>query len=468
MLLRLEMLSVYRSNELYTYLAPKFVVYAFFYAQAVCFALYYVHTIPGIHTISELVSGLFFRYWPAFIALDLLLRILFRTVPHPLITPFAVLPVPARALIRIAHWKSLANHFNLIWILFFIPLILSSQHYNTPLLVAFVFLVIHMDYVSVILKLTIPRIAALILSAILLLVLFSNRWCIFVECDFPVVSRAGLFLAAALLVLLILVSDFVVIWAYNYHHYRPESGMFKFPGNLHIKSPENSFSHMLLIWRSIVRNVRTRTMMFSTLLILILSGLLIFKLEENHSLLTDYLLTCMHGAAGFSVGYHLFSIDLSILPLLHTSRINQSRYLSAKLWFLNLATLISSTFSIALLVGNMNDLLRIAGNVFLVMGICNPLIVVTGILFSRKLDLSRNSFANAQGSSVYQMISVMIISIIPVCILALVSQVAGRVTSDYLILAVGILILGPCRNITGSLLSVIYNFVKYEKMQRLL
>lgn len=468
MLLQLEILSVIRSKDLYTYFLPKILVYAFFYLQAVCFVMFFIYTIPGIDAVTEIVSGLFFRYWLALILLDLLLRILFRPVSHPLVTPFTVMPVPLKTLIRIAHWKSLVNHFNLFWILFIIPLILGTQYCHVPvsLVTATILTIILIDYVSVILKLIAPRFAALLIFMCLFPVLFFHTMYHFPEWVFPFVSPVGWFLVAALLAMFIVVSDFVATWAYRYRYYKPESSVDYLPGNFHFQCPEMIFPYMLLTWRSIVRNTRPQTMLFSTLLIITLSGLLIYKIADNQNLLTYYLLTCLNGSAGFSLGYHLFSIDVKILPLLHTHMINLRHYLSAKLWLLNLATLISATVYSAVIIGNLHDLVGVVSNVFIVIGICNPLILVTGILFSQKLDLSSNSFANAQGSSVYQLISVLIISGIPVFIMALVSQVADRLSSGYLVLVAGILITLQSRNITNGFLRVIYNFVKYDKIQR--
>ncbi len=466
-LTRLNILAVYRDQSFYTNTLPKFLVVAFIYLQAMYYVFLFLDNNSGPLALGGLVRELINKYWLTLFALDLGLRILFRTITNPVIPPFNVLPLQKETIIRFVHWKSVVNHFNLIWILMIIPLLVGEQSGGLMLLDYFswILLVLLLDYVAVIAKLMVHRSAAMVISIIFMLIFWGIISLSIPGWSFMSGMSEGNSGMLILLISSVIVLDLVVVRAYLYRYFHPESNFTIETRQGKNKSLELYLPYTLLIYKSIVRNSRPRSMLFSTMLVIILSWVLIVKTSDNQSLITYYFLTCLNGAAAFSIGYHLFSIDMGIYPFLHASETSITGYISAKYWLLTLFTLVCSSVCIPVLAENIPDLIRFLGNVSMVLGVCNPLILLVGIQFSQRMDLSRNSFANAQGSNVLQMVCLVLISVLPVGILIMVSHMVSRSYVDYLIMATGLVLFGLNRIYIKGFLSLVYNSVKYEKMQ---
>jgi hypothetical protein len=401
------------------------------------------------------------------------------------------------------------NHFNMLWMLLIIPLLISEQNHFLMILdyLCWLLLVLMLDNVSVMVMLIIPRIARLLILIFFLLVLLGHISLSRMDWSFFSGISEGGYSTQVLLIFVVFISDIAVVRAYIYRFYNPDLGYVQrtpsrvnklsehvgFPARMTLSgwhpatkkqkictdkaivSSEGSLGgikslrmynpFMSLIYKSVVRNARPRTMLFSTWLLLILLCGLIVKTGDNQSFMTYYLFTCLNGVAAFSIGYHLFSIDTGIYPLFHTSVTNIESYISAKYWFLTLATLIIASIFIPLLAEDIHDTIRFLSNASLVLGVCNPLVLLLGIQFSQKMDLFRNSFANAQGSNFYQMVLLVIISLLPVAILVAVSQIVSPPYVDYLILAAGLVIVSLYRKVIGGCLIMIFKGVKYDKIQ---
>jgi len=469
LILHVSILSVYRSKSFYSKTIPGLLFYFILYIQALIFVYSGIAEELNSLVFLKLINEKFENYIITLILTGLIIRTAFRTLPNARRQPVALLPVKTKSIIRLALWRSMFNHFNLSWIMIIIPFILMNlgKDYGFVHFIAFSLIIILMDYLAVIFKLLSRRffviLPTLLFTVIILqdlTALLSHSISLFSETSgFPYV------LLVFILSAFCIIADIAVVNLYDNKCYRaisPNERQFqvlKLTRPWHLIGP-----YSVLVLKSILRNTRTRTMLFSTILILFLSLLLISKTANNQTLDTYFFLTCLHGAVSLTLGYHLFSIDSSIYTLLQVSRIEQFRYLSAKYWLLNISSMVISFFCVPFIAKSVSEYFLCIGNLLIVLSVCNPLVILTGIIFSGKMELSRSSFANAQGSNISQMLLLIVISIIPVTLKYLAAILMVNPYDDLIFILAGLLVIAYSKKIIEKLLLKTYLMTKYQKI----
>ncbi len=472
LILHISILSVYRSKSFYSQTIPGLLFYFILYIQALIFVYSGIAEELNILVFQELIYEKLEIYIIGIILTDLTIRTAFRNLPIAHRQPVALLPVKTKAIIRLALWRSLFNHFNLSWILIIIPFILRNlgKDFGFMHFVTFSLVIILVDYLSVIFKLISWRLYVLLPILLFVVILFqdmtallSHSGGLFSESSgFPYVSLVFILLTFCI------IADIAIVNLYDNKYYRAISTsekqfqVLKQPMSWILVSP-----YSILVLKSIFRNTRTRTMLFSTALMLFLSLLLIYKIANNQASITYFFLTCLHGAVSFTLGYHLFSIDSCFYPLLHASKVDQHRYLSAKYWLLTISSIVISLFCVPFIARNVSEYFVCLGNLLIVLCVCNPLVLLTGILFSGKIELSRSSFANAQGSDISQMFLLIIISIIPSALQYLASILLAKPYADLILILAGLLVIAKSKWIIEKLLLKTYQMTKYPKILNL-
>lgn len=107
------------------------------------------------------------------------------------------------------------------------------------------------------------------------------------------------------------------------------------------------------------------------------------------------------------------------------------------------------------------------GNLLIVLSVCNPLIIITGIIYSGKMELSQSSFGNAQGNDISQMLLLVIISIIPTTLHYMASILLVKPYADGLLILTGLLLTFYSRKIIEILFLRTYLMTKYHKILNL-
>jgi hypothetical protein len=469
LLLHISILSVYRSKSFYSQTIPGLLFYFILYIQALIFVYSGIAEELNIVVFPELINEKFEYYIIALILTCLIIRTAFRTLPNARRQPVAMLPVKTQAIIRLALWRSMFNHFNLSWIMIIIPFILMNleKDYGFVHFIAFSLVIILMDYLSVIFKLLSWRFFVILPTLLFMVIIFQDLTAILSH-SISLFSEASGFSYVLLVFILsafCIIADIAVVNLYDNKFYRAISPNEKQFQVLKRTKPWHFISpYSILVLKSIFRNTRTRTMLFSTILILILSLLLISKTAKNQTFDSYFFLTFLHGAVSFTLGYHLFSIDSSIYSLLQVSRIEQSRYLSAKYWLLNISSLVISFLCVPFIAKSASEYFMCFGNLLIVLSVCNPLVILTGIIFSGKMELSRSSFANAQGSSISQMLLLIVISIIPVTLKYLAAILMANPYADLILILAGLLVIANSNWIIEKLFLKTYLMTKYQKI----
>lgn len=472
LILRLSILSVYRNKSFYTLTLPRLILYFILYIQALIFVYSSIAEELNALVFQDLLNEKLEFYIVGLILTDLILRTAFRTLPNALRQPIALLPVKTKFIIRLALWRSMFNHFNLSWILIIIPFILRNSviDFGFVHFIAFTLVIVLMDYLSVILKLLSQRLSVIFLASLFMVIITLD---LITQINHSVSLFSGTpeysyNLLVFILLVFCIIADVSAVNLYGHRRYRAISNneklcdVFKLTKTWLLKNP-----YSILVIKSIFRNARTRTMLFSTILMLFLSMLLILKITNNQTSFTYYFLTCLHGAVSFTLGYHLFSIDNRFYPLLFASRMNQSQYLSTKYWLLNISSLVISLLCVPFIARNVSEYFMCLGNLLIVLSVCNPLIIITGIIYSGKMELSQSSFGNAQGNDISQMLLLVIISIIPTTLHYMASILLVKPYADGLLILTGLLLTFYSRKIIEILFLRTYLMTKYHKILNL-
>jgi len=117
-------------------------------------------------------------------------------------------------------------------------------------------------------------------------------------------------------------------------------------------------------------------------------------------------------------------------------------------------------------MSNFSGFIDYLSNLLVVIGICNPLIILGGTIFSKGIDLSQSSFANSQGVDFVQMISIFFISFLHVSLL-FISKTFFQSPLDIVII---FLIAGASfllRNVLIYHLLKVFESTKYTKISNL-
>jgi hypothetical protein len=383
-----------------------------------------------------------------------------------LTTPLHILPIKRSLVLRIFRIKSMFNFLNLNWVILIIPFAVKGleTHYVMPI-TGLILIVLLLDYLTLLLKILIRRFG--IGAIIILILLFSINlyFNLKIEPFFKYIliqlKNQDIAIIFGLIGLLILF-DRLFIYIYRQekytvlNHSKGQHGQSHFEKLINI---QNLYIELQL--KLIIRNKRTTTLLFSTILIILLSIYLISIVKDLY--ITYYLLTCLVGAVGFSLGYHFFSMDSDYLSLIHSNKVNYTSYIKSKYHMLNVSSIIISALTFPIVAFNIIDFKLYISNLLLVMGICNHLIILIGITNSKKIDLSQSSFANSQGSDVIQIGCIFIFSFIPVLLLFLEGQFLQYDLLSVILMLSGLLPLFLSNKIISGYLNL-FRSMKYIKL----
>jgi len=415
--------SVLRSPVLFTQKLPKILLIVSLFGYMVL-TLYISNNVLDSFLAMENLYDKFSIFSFSIFSIDIIVRILFRKIPQNVLIPFHLAPINRKSLVNLFMFKSLLNFYNLNWIIVLIPILIMHLKLSEVLIpfLGFSVIVILTDYLSVLAKLS--RKGFLLISTTILFLnlffatevnsIFGSILMKLKEQD--VLTVIGLFA-------LLIISNFVVTTVLLGHSYKNHD----FSNNLTQKYSEwglfsGKYILTLLQFKLIFRNRRTFSLMGSTIVLIVLSVFLIFKTKGENLLIEYYFFTCLIGALTFTLGPHLFSIESGYLNFLHCNEISYRRYIKAKYNLLNMSSVIVFVVSFPFLFFSVNDFIIYLSNLLLVIGICNQLSIWLGIQFSRRIELNQSSFANAQGVDFLQMITLLLISFIPIFLFLFVKE----------------------------------------------
>jgi len=461
--------SISRNPQLNSRILPKFFLMLFGY----CYII--ISFYANIKAFDDLIfTGIlydkFINYFFTILSLDFIIRLLFRKLPQKVIIPLQLMPIKKEHLLRIFIFKSLFNIYNLNWVLVFIPLLTVHKEFADMILtvVEFILVIIFIDYLSVIVKL-LPRCFYFVIIVLILLLLFNQSinneiGIVFSKLFFK--SKIKSILLIFGLLSLLIISDFIVLKLFKRSNYNSD-----LTPNYKQFDPFNDWYYrkyylMLFHIKLIFRNKRSLSLLISTIFLIVLSIVFINQLKNESVLLNYYFSTCLYGSWSFTVGLYLFSFESNYLHFLHTTKLNYKLYIKTKFNLLNIISIFIFIISLPFVMSNFSGFIDYLSNLLVVIGICNPLIILGGTIFSKGIDLSQSSFANSQGVDFVQMISIFFISFLHVSLL-FISKTFFQSPLDIVII---FLIAGASfllRNVLIYHLLKVFESTKYTKISNL-
>ncbi|BDD06458.1 DUF5687 family protein [Aureibacter tunicatorum] len=152
-------------------------------------------------------------------------------------------------------------------------------------------------------------------------------------------------------------------------------------------------------------------------------------------------------------GQFLFAWESSFFTHYISQNVTINEYVKSKFWFLALITLINSFFAIPVLIIKPDLTLAFISAIIIQLGIINYLMILMGLFNSSRMDISKSTIGNSQGTQFHHFIMIFIIMAIPLGITSLF-YLLDMMSTGYLIICVmgliGFLLQKPLLNLLSK------------------
>ncbi|MBX7077508.1 MAG: hypothetical protein K1X33_09380 [Methanobacteriaceae archaeon] len=364
---------------------------------------------------------------------DLVVRLIFLKAPQLDIKPYFVLPIKKRTLSWLFFLKSFFNIFNLFWVLTIVPFLITSLN-DYPLKNSFLYLfaILIFVFINNLLYLIIKMSSDFKNSYIFIVLIFTIlAISVFYRSELKLASYSFTFFnkfltqGAPYLVLLLVaisVSLFFLTFKlirksiYNLHASEPLSGWWNTDIIFNGKKITNEvLSYMVLEFKLLIRNKRTRANLLISFYITALGFLSLFKTEQPKEIFILFFTLIVSNVIAITHGQFLISWESGYFDFLMVRPIQLKNYIKAKYYLFITFSLFLSVFILTpLFIYEKYDLLLLISAVIFNAGLTNFIIIIFSVFNSKKMDLSRGAVGNYQGTQSHHYISIAIMIFLPV------------------------------------------------------
>lgn len=437
------------SKILYTILALYLVLVSFMFGSNIDKILGSVGRNP-----VELFNSILVWYF----AVDLLLRCFFQSLPVIHALPYLQFKIKKSNILNYLIASSFWNLFNLIPWLFIVPFVIKVliPAYGLPLSFAYLFgillILLNNNVLSLLLGFLIKRNIIYYLFPIGLIVLLSAFGRIGFSASKVSISLGYHLIHANALVLLSFIVSITALFlltkklllnAFYLDSNIKEGRIGKRFDVLNMEafsSMKGVGHYMALELNLLLRNKRSRQMLAMIPFLLVYLLFLALKASKDQGQFMRMFFVAFLSGIGSVYGQFIFSWESSFFDGIITRKIDLSKYIKAKYYFMSALSILGfiPVFAVYTVLAKANVLTMLSFLVFS-LGVNNFVIILLGTYNDGRIDLSRSQYFNYQGVGGSQFVLTFVIMALPLGISALMNYLFNTIAGPSIIAALGLI-----------------------------
>ncbi len=406
----------------------------------------------GISPEQMLNKGLIYYFLVTF-----MMRFFIQDLPTMEISPLLHLPIKKSRISLYLNYRSLFSFFNFLPFLLFLPFAIRylPAHFTAFTVFAWFEALFFFEMSSNFLlirvkrKSTVTPSVTLIILGIALILGLLEKYGIF---SLSVISGwyFGRVLQQPVWALLPLVTAVFFFWVnFRYtksHSYLEDIGKKKKRTERltsHLEGLENRGRIGALILKEVrllVRNKRSKQMIFFGLPIMLLYGLFFYPNSKNlnHNVLLDFVGIFISGGFLIAYGQYILAWESSHFDFIQTANIKTSEFFRAKYYLMTIPTLLLFLLTVPYVYFGIKVLTTNFVMLSYNLGVNAPLLLFLASFNRKRMDLDRGQMMNYQGVGINNFINIIPLLLVPVLLELLFTALFGHTVSLWIILGIGL------------------------------